>query len=110
MSDNVPTYDTTGIKFAITRCYNNGVSNGHVVSLVSPSPVILQTAIFNNGWFFPSSGEWEVNSGHWEVGRISGKLRFCSLVQWQPHCSGLQKCGEEWGVKSGNSRVGSEGG
>ena len=67
-------------------------------------------AEFNNGWLLPSSGEWEVNSGHWEVGRISGKLCFCSLLQWQPRCSGLQKCGravgsEKWGVKGVEFRI-----
>ena len=51
-----------------------------------------------------SHEQWEVGNEQWEVSGISGKLYFCSLSQWQPHCSG------QWGVKSGKYRVGSEGG
>ena len=41
-------------------------------------------AEFNNGWLFPSSGEWEVNSGLWEVGGISGKLWFALFAVATP--------------------------
>ena len=44
--------------------------------------IILQKELaeFNNGWFLPSSGEWEVNSGEWEVnsekqGRMAARSR-----------------------------------
>ena len=37
-------------------------------------------AEFNNGWLLPSSGQWEVNSGLWEVGGISGKLGYALLL------------------------------
>ena len=50
-----------------------------------------------------------VSSEQWEVGGISGKLCFCSLLQWQPRYSGLPQCGRVVGIEKGELKSGSEG-